>query len=219
MTHNLWETPAGVSARFVLVRHGEPEASARGRCYGRLDVGLSESGREQIGVVARCLGQTPLGFVYTSPRRRARESAEIVARSHQLSPLVDERLAEIDFGQLEGMPYEEAAATYPELYRAWMEQPTEVTFPGGESFDMMEGRVLSAAAELRLRHREQVVAIVAHGGVNRILLRDALQMPKQSIFRLGQSYAAVSLIDYYHDTPLVRFVNLDLAKFVQLAEC
>ncbi len=132
---------------------------------------------------------------------------------------MDERLAEIDFGQLEGMPYEEAAATYPELYRAWMEQPTEVTFPGGESFDMMEGRVLSAAAELRLRHREQVVAIVAHGGVNRILLRDALQMPKQSIFRLGQSYAAVSLIDYYHDTPLVRFVNLDLAKFVQLAEC
>ena len=212
MSDSLWEMPEGIDVRFVLVRHGEPDASARGRCYGKLDVGLSDSGRERIDAVARCLGQTPLGAVYTSPRRRARESAEMVARPHRLSPSVDERLAEIDFGQLEGMSYEEADASYPELYRDWMERPTEVTFPGGESFAMMEGRVLAAATELRMRHGEQVVAIVTHGGVNRILLREALQMPRASIFRLDQSYAAVSVIDYFGDTRIVRFINMDLAR-------
>ncbi len=77
MTHNLWETPAGVSARFVLVRHGEPEASARGRCYGRLDVGLSESGREQIGVVAVAWGRHRLALctrALVAGRARARRS-------------------------------------------------------------------------------------------------------------------------------------------------
>ncbi len=219
LARRAWETPSGVSTRFFLVRHGEPEASARGRCYGRLDVGLSASGREQIDLVAHCLRQAPLAEVYTSPRRRARESAEIVARLHELSPSVDERLGEIDFGQLEGMSYDDAAKTYPELYRAWMERPTEVEFPGGESFDIMERRVLSAAADLRLRHRGQVVAIVTHGGVNRVLLREALGMPKTSIFRLDQSYAAISLVDYYEDAPVVRFVNVELDKFDRRPEC
>lgn len=219
LSDRTWQTPPGVNGRFLLVRHGEPVSSAQGRCYGRLDVGLSASGREQIALLARCLRQAPLAAVYTSPRRRARESAEIVARSHELSPAVDERLAEIDFGQLEGMSYDDAAERYPELYRVWMEQPTEVEFPGGESFDIMERRVLSAASELRLRHRGQVVAIVTHGGVNRALLRAALGMPKQSIFRLEQSYAAVSLVDYYPHAPVVRFVNVELNKFVHRTEC
>ena len=219
ITNKVWETPAGVGARFILVRHGEPEASAHGRCYGSLDVGLADSGRRQIDLVAGCLRQAPLAAVYTSPRRRARESAEIVARLHQLSPSVDERLGEIDFGQLEGMSYDVVAEKHPELYRAWMEQPTEVTFPGGESFDMMERRVLSAAADLRLRHRGQVVAIVTHGGVNRVLLRDALGLPKASIFRLDQSYAALSLVDYYQNAPVVRFVNVELDRFDHRPEC
>ncbi|MEE9180372.1 MAG: histidine phosphatase family protein, partial [Vicinamibacteria bacterium] len=111
------------------------------------------------------------------------------------------------------------AEKYPELYRAWMEQPTEVTFPGGESFDIMERRVLSAAADLRLRHRGLVVAIVTHGGVNRVLLRDALDLPKASIFRLDQSYAALSLVDYYEHAPVVRFVNVELDKFDHRPEC
>ncbi len=80
-------------------------------------------------------------------------------------------------------------------------------------------RVLSAAADLRLRHRGQVVAIVTHGGVNRVLLRDALEMPKASIFRLDQSYAALSLVDYYEHAPVVRFFNVELDKFDHRPEC
>jgi broad specificity phosphatase PhoE len=121
-----------------LVRHGEPAAYAHGRCYGRLDVRLSYRGREQIRLVARSLRQAPLVAVYTSPLRRAQESAAIVSCSHRIPVSVDERLSEINFGRFEGKTYDEVAESHPELYRAWKDRPTEVEFPGGESFDAME---------------------------------------------------------------------------------
>ena len=88
-----------------------------------------------------------------------------------------------------------------------MQSPTEVTFPGGESFSVMRERVIEAANEIRAMHENQVAAIVSHGGVNRIILADALNMKPADIFRLDQSYAAISIIDYYDQFPLVRLVN------------
>lgn len=201
-----WELPAGVTVRLLLVRHGQPEDSARGRCYGNLDVELSEPGREQMRRVARSLAGAPLVALYAGPRRRARESAEILARPH-LPVRVDERLAEIHFGEMEGLTYDEVAEHYPDLYRDWMARPTAVRFPGGESFGDLKARVSRAAGEIRVRHRGGTVAIVTHAGVNRVLLGEALGLAAENVFRLEQSYAGVSAIDYYRETPVVRWMN------------
>jgi alpha-ribazole phosphatase len=204
----LWaEPPAGVTHRLLLVRHGEPAAHAAGRCYGKLDVALAAAGVAQMEAVAAALAPARLDAVYASPRVRAVESAAIVARARGLAVDRDPRLAEIDFGALEGLPYDEAARRYPDVYRAWMERPTEVTFPGGESFAVMRERVEAALVELRGRHRGQTIALVSHGGVVRIALAGALGMRDADVFRIEQSYAGVSGIDYYGDTPLVRVVN------------
>jgi alpha-ribazole phosphatase len=197
----------GVSVRLILIRHGEPEASARGRCYGKLDLSLSDQGREQIRRAARWLEKMPLTVVYSSPRRRAYESAKVIALERQLDISVEAELCEIDFGELEGLTYDEVARRYPDEYRAWMERPTEITFPGGESFMTMRERVLRCAARIRASHSGQMVAVVTHGGVNRVVLADALGIAPRDIFRLDQSYAAISVIDYYDQTPVVRLVN------------
>lgn len=189
--------------RLFLIRHGEPESSARGRCYGKLDVGLSEQGRRSIEALA---GNVPApDAVYASPRRRAVESARLLAAA----PVVDERLAEIDFGELEGLTYEEARERHPEVYAAWMAHPTDVTFPGGESFARMRARVLLSYDEIRRRHRHEGgnVFVVAHGGVNRILLAEALGVPRENLFRIGQAYGSVSIIDYVDATPIVSLLN------------
>lgn len=198
---------AGVTLRLILIRHGETEAAARGRCYGKLDVCLSDLGREQMRRVARRLKKTHINAVYSSPRRRAYESAEIIASKHNLEVSSDSRLCEIDFGKFEGLTYDEAAERYPEEYRAWMERPTEVTFPGGENFTALRERVTNCAAHIRASHSGQIVAVVTHGGVNRVLLAEALRMDSQDVFRLDQSYAAISIIDYYDQMPVVRLVN------------
>ena len=197
--------PPGVGLRLVLIRHGEPEASAKGRCYGKLDVGLSETGRRQMVRVSEALraSATTLDAVYTSPRRRARESAEILSGEI----VVDRRLSEIDFGALEGLTYEEAAERFPDLYQRWMRQPTEVKFPGGEGFAEMKVRVLDAISVIRNMHSDETVAIVSHGGVNRIVLAEALAIDARSIFHMDQSHAGVNIVDDFDDYSVVRLMN------------
>jgi alpha-ribazole phosphatase/probable phosphoglycerate mutase len=116
-------------------------------------------------------------------------------------------LREIDFGDFEGLTYDEIAARYPELYRQWMERPTEVRFPNGESFCEMRGRVLEAFDAIEREWRGRTVAIVSHGGVNRILIAWALQIPDMHLFRIAQDYAAVNLLAMEDGVPSVKSVN------------
>jgi len=194
--------------RIWLIRHGEPVAEARGRCYGSLDFGLSETGREQMERVVEYLRSEPISAVYTSPRSRAREGATILAAAVSAAVLeVAEDLREMDFGDFEGLTYDEIAARNPELYRRWMENPTEVVFPNGESFPEMRDRVLMAFDAIERKHAGQTVALVTHGGVNRILLANTLQIPDNCIFRLAQEYAAINLIEFMQGSPVVRLLN------------
>lgn len=198
-----WGRPEGVRLRVLLIRHGEPEASAKGRCYGKLDVGLSERGREQMSRLSQRLEPVELAAVYASPRSRAQESAEVLSRT----VTTELRFGEIDFGELEGRTYEDVQARYPAIYHRWMHQPTEVKFPGGESFSEMKERVLDGMRMLRRAHDRETIAVVSHGGVNRIVLAEALGVADADIFHMHQSHAAVSVVDDYPDYSVVRVMN------------
>jgi alpha-ribazole phosphatase len=180
--------------RIWLIRHGEPVEEARNRCYGSFDFELSAAGRMQMAQVSEYLKPEPVAAVYTSPLSRALESARIIAAAHSCPVEVMSDLREIDFGEFEGLQYDEIATRYPELYRQWMETPTEVRFPNGECFSGMRARVLKAFDAIQRERAGQTAAIVSHGGINRILIAWALQMPDNSIFRLAQDYAATNLL-------------------------
>lgn len=197
----------GGATRLVLVRHAETEASARGRCYGSLDVALSPAGRRQAAGLGEALRELPLAAVYASPLRRAFDTAAAVAGPQGLEAVACEGLRELDFGELEGRPYDRIQAERPELYRAWMEEPAAVRFPGGESLADLRARVLPAAAAITARHEGEAVALVAHGGVMRVLLADALGLADGAVFRLEQSCGGVSVVDRVEGTPVVRVVN------------
>jgi alpha-ribazole phosphatase/probable phosphoglycerate mutase len=192
-------------SRLVLVRHAEPEESARGLCYGTLDVGLSGEGRANAERLPAMLGGLRYDAVYASPRRRTLETAAPLARSRGLVPIVDDELREIDFGELEGRRYDEIAQTDPELYRQWMEAPTTVAFPGGESFALLRVRALRALDRIRAAH--ECAVVVSHGGVVRAGLAEWLGMPGEAIFRLDQRYCGVTIVDWLGDTPVVRLMN------------
>jgi len=116
-------------------------------------------------------------------------------------------LCEIDFGAFEGLTYAEIESRYPQEYKQWMEHPTEITFPDGESFPGMKDRVIGFLASLFHNHGSQTVLTISHSGVNRILLADALGLSDDKIFRIEQTYAAVSIIDYFAQSAMVRLVN------------
>jgi alpha-ribazole phosphatase len=190
---------------LVLLRHTEPEEDAHGRCYGTLDVGLSPAGHAHARRLADELADLTLDAVYASPRRRALDTAAPIAASHGLQPAADERLRELDFGELEGRTYEDIAASLPDLYAAWMTAPTTVRFPGGESYADLRERAVAACDEIRRRHAHALV--VTHGGVARAVLAASLGMPAEAIFRLDQSYGGLSIVEWIDETPVVRLVN------------
>jgi alpha-ribazole phosphatase len=202
-----------MTTRVWLIRHGEPDSDVRGRCYGSLDVGLSPAGRVQMEHVAGRLKSEPLSAIYSSPQIRAAESARILASSHACGCQEDPRLRELNFGEFEGRAYDEIAARYPELYRQWMESPTKVQFPSGESFSQMRVRVIEALESILCEKEGQTVAIVTHGGVIRIAIAWVLQMPDESLFRLAQDYAAMNLLTWVDGVPQVQSINVTSSRF------
>lgn len=199
--------PAGVTHRLVLMRHAQPHQSAQGRCYGKLDVGLSTLGRAQAAAAAAAFVPADLAVVVSSPRVRARETAAMLADAVAAPVSVDARFAEIDFGDFEGRTYAEIEARHPQAFSTWMQSPTTMQFPGGESFAQMKARVLEGVRTIRAAHPGAAIGLVSHGGVGRIIIADALEMPDEAIFRLEQSYAGVSILDWWHDTPVLRLLD------------
>lgn len=192
--------------RLVLIRHAEADESMRGRSYGRLDIPLSSAGRAQALAIAETLGDVRLDAIFASPLQRAIDTAAPLAEARGLEVAIHDGLRELDFGALEGWTFDDIARERPELYERWMTDPTQTRFPHGESFADLRERALAAAAEIRSDHEH--AAIVAHGGVIRAILADALEMPVRAIFRLDQPYGAISVVEWMDGTAVVRGLNL-----------
>lgn len=201
------ETDDQLVTRLWAVRHGEPHAAIRGRCYGRLDAGLSDTGRTQLEQVARALATRGIAAIYASPRARTRESAGIIARHHQCPVRIREQLCEVDFGDFAGLAYDGTARRYPAEYQLWMEPSTDVQFPNGECFHTTQRRVQRVANEIAHKRTGETIAIVTHGGVNRILLEEALGTPDANLFRTGQGHGACNPIQHTGGYPPVELMN------------
>jgi alpha-ribazole phosphatase len=199
-------TPSPFAA-LLLIRHGEPAAWAQKVCHGTLDVPLSDEGVNQARRVADHLRDARLEAVYASPLDRAVATASVVAGSHGLAPVLREDLAEIDFGAFEGRPFDEIAASHPDEYAQWMREPASIRFPGGESFDDLRGRAVSEVTRIRREHESGSVAVVTHGGVIRAVLAEVLGVESGMIFRIGQSWGGLSLVEWVGEEPIVRYVN------------
>lgn len=200
----------GSATRLLLVRHAEPDESMQDRCYGSLDVPLSAAGLRRAAAVGEALRDHDIAAVYTSPLERAFETARAIATAQGLEPIACDDLRELDFGELEGMRYDDIAAGHPELHRFWMDDPASVRFPGGEGLADLRRRVLTEAARIRARHAGEAVAVVAHGGVVRVVLADVLDLPDAAFFRLDQPYGALSVVDWVDGVPIVRVAGAAL---------
>jgi broad specificity phosphatase PhoE len=147
---------------MYLARHGETDGMTLAR-YG--DWSLNERGREQIDRLAQRLDGVSLTHVYTSPMQRARQSAEIVARKHNLSPMVLDSLREVDIGAFDGLTYGEARERYPWFFAQSRVQPTlDFCWPDGETTAQVLDRAQQTWDWLWERHKtkDDVLLVVSH---------------------------------------------------------
>ena len=142
----------GAMADFYFVRHAESAWNAANRLCGRTDITLSAEGRRQAVRLAERLRTLQPDAFYVSPLNRARETAEIIGRASGLTPIVDARLIEINYGAWEGKTFEEVKQQGAELYRLWDADPAAVAPPEGESGAQALARVTPFLEELAARY-------------------------------------------------------------------
>lgn len=220
---------------LYLVRHGETEGSETKRYKGSIDVPLSASGIEQIkrssDFILRHLlssaisrknnylkdiqggsleGDAPtLSAVYSSTLSRASASAEIIAARFGLETILVSDFRERNFGVWEGMTFLEIKEKYPVDFKKWSENPLKFSPPEGESTAEVSERVIKAL-EIIINNqntKDSNIAIVAHGGVNRIILCHLLGIPLENIFRIEQDNGAVNIIEFWSKYPVVKLIN------------
>ena len=153
---------------ILLARHGETDWNRDNRFQGHADPPLNAAGREQARALAAALAAEPLTAVYTSPLRRAAETAEMVAAGHGLPAHADEALREIDVGSWEGFTRAELEARSPVAVARW-DAHGERGWEGGESHQEMLARVRDSVRSIAERHDGEKVLVVAHGGPIRAL--------------------------------------------------
>ena len=194
--------------RIYLVRHGQVEGYQEKRYNGQSDVPLTETGREQSERICACLSAIALDAVYSSDLSRSCYCARLVAEGHGLAVIVEEALREINFGDWEGHTWVELQKAYPQEWQQRLADLTNYQVPGGESLQEAADRVRPMIRGLLEKHPGGKIALVAHGGVNRIVLLDAIGAALEKAFAIEQDYGCLNIIDYLDDGhAVVRLLN------------
>jgi len=193
--------------RLVLIRHAETMWNRERRYQGRQDPPLSDTGRAQAEALGRLLAKEQIEAVWSSPLRRARETAESIATARGLTVRVDDQFSEMHFGQWEGLTSDEVSAKFPEMYRTWLHTPHLVTVPNGETLSDVRDRALKGLSALRQAHDGGTVALVTHGVTGRILILEALGLGLDRIWSLQVSFTGISELEFRDDWAVVHRMN------------
>ena len=196
--------------RVFLWRHPEVSGFTDGKVYGHMDVALTAKGKTQEKAVVKRMTAEKLAAVYSSDLQRTRRVAEAVAREQNPRLKVEAlpELRELNLGLWEGMSYSEIKSKYPKELKARFDDLAGFRISGGESLEDLANRVVPAFQDMVAKNRGRSFCIIAHAGVNRVLLCKILGAPLDRVFRIDQDFACLNLIDVFADgIPLVRRIN------------
>jgi len=183
--------------RIHLIRHGEVENPHR--YNGHHDVDLSPRGVEQYHQLKPRLDPDRITACYTSDLLRTLRGGKILGPYLGVEPVKVPALRELNCGAWQGLSLTEVQAERPDEWAARLADLVNFRAPGGESVADLRARVLPAIAEIVERHRGEEVLVVAHGGVNRVVLMEAIGAPPDRLFSIEQQYCCLNIIDYWDD--------------------
>ncbi|HIC90613.1 MAG TPA: alpha-ribazole phosphatase [Syntrophaceae bacterium] len=192
---------------LYLVRHGECEHFDKCQFFGHTDIDLTCTGIRQMKSMAQRLEGITIDQIYSSDLKRASKSASIIASHWNKIPRNVPQFREVNFGKWEGLTWEEIEKQFPGSLEARFKDVINYKIPGGESLEDLRVRVLGKLREILKGGEGKSILLVTHGGVNRVILCDALGLSLENLFRIEQDYGCLNIIDYFRDTMVVKLVN------------
>jgi broad specificity phosphatase PhoE len=199
--------------QIILVRHGQTAwnvgaSSTEGeRFRGRTDLPLNERGRAQAQALAKRLADEPIAAIYASPLQRAMETAEPTARRFGLPVQPLKGIIDINYGDWQEHPHSEVARLFPALYRQWLQEPHLVQPPGGESLEEVRDRAMAAVHQVMARHPDQIILVVAHQVVNKVLVCAMLGLDNSHFWRIRQDNGCLNIFDYQEGLFTATLIN------------
>jgi broad specificity phosphatase PhoE len=189
-----------IMIRIILVRHGQTAwnvgAGGGERFRGRTDLPLDDTGLAQAHALAQRLADHPIVAVYSSPLKRAVQTAQPIAQRLGLPVQPLPGIMDINYGDWQGLSHPEVAQVYPDLYQRWLEKPHLIRFPHGESLRQVRLRGMAALKEVAARHEGQVILLVAHQVVNKVLVCAMLGLDNSHFWRIRQDNACINVFEH-----------------------
>ena len=194
--------------RIYLIRHGEVEGAGTPRYNGHADVALTEHGLSQYHQLKDRLADLPIKACYSSDLSRCVTGAQILGDHFGIAPILERSLRELNIGIWEGMAWEEIIARYPNEWQARLNDLVNYRVPEGENLIDLQQRAMPVINRIIAAHCGEEVLVVGHGGMNRVILLNAIGAPLSAMFAIEQNYACLNIIDYYADgKAVVKLLN------------
>ena len=181
--------------KIYIARHGETTWNAEGRAQGRSDPDLSSKGYGQSLILLERLKDRPISAVYTSTLRRAILTARPVADHLGLPIQKRHELDEIALGIMEGMRFTDIEGKLKTEWERVREDRLIYHVPGAENYTDVSNRVKPFKVEILGDHQGQEILIVAHRGVNRMLLGLLLEFSLEEALEIEQTNDCLYLIE------------------------
>jgi probable phosphomutase (TIGR03848 family) len=190
---------------FLLVRHAVTSHTGHKLTGWAPGVHLSEEGRKQAAGVAERLAQAPIRAIYSSPIERTYETAQAVAAKHRLDVQVLDDIGEVRYGKWTNRSLKSLAKT--KLWTKVQRFPSAARFPEGETLREVQARAVAELERIQARHPKQLVCVVSHSDVIRLVVAHYLGVHIDLFQRIAIGPASVSAIAVGEEGPMVLSVN------------
>lgn len=193
---------------LLLVRHGETEWNKLGKFQGCTDIELSKNGINQAKNLKEKLNGD-FDYIYSSPLKRAYETARVVAEDTSKDVTVLKDIREINFGDWEGLTINQIAEKYPEIFKVWRTDKEEAPFVGGDaSIRNAVNRALNCVIEVIKNHKGEKIVIVAHGGIIKATLIGLFKWDMSMYHKMALGNTCINTITFNDELkPVIVNIN------------
>jgi len=179
--------------QVILVRHGQTAWNREERFRGHADIPLDETGFAQAKSTGiRIAAQWKPDAVFAGPLSRTIQTAEATAQLFNLTVQTEDGLIDVDCGDWQGLTPEEARQQWPDDFEMYLHSPANFHFPGGESLEEARLRAIKRVEGLGIHHPEQILMLVSHTALNRLILLSALGMDSSGFWKIQQNTCAIN---------------------------
>jgi alpha-ribazole phosphatase len=193
--------------KIIIVRHGQTDWNREEVFRGQVEIKLNALGIKQAEAVARVIKNIKLDAIYSSPLKRALDTAKIIASYHNIEVKINEGLNDMNFGKWQGLSLQTVKEKYKDLFKIWCDSPHLVKIPQGESLNGVQERVSNAFKQIISEYNQATIVIVSHRVVIKLLLCTILGLDSSNFWKIKQDPGSISIVEYKDDIFTITKLN------------